>query len=155
MLDTIAIVCNILMLTICSQFIYKERSRIVSLLNCCSNFLTLLSRVLWWQGSCCQMWVSGRSWTIPVMTVVQGCGSLWVLHSRLSVKRIVLWAPAVEAPGRNVAHILKFMGCVIVPHWTTHSDVLNMSYLFSFFFNHAEIQRELFIQLDYANSHFV
>lgn len=25
-------------------------------------------------------------------------------------------ASVVEAPGRNVAHILKFMGCVIVPH---------------------------------------
>lgn len=67
-------------------------------------------------------------------------------------------ASVVEAPGRNVAHILKFMGCVIVPHWTTRFDVLNMSYHLKKkkkCFNHAEIQRELFIQLDYANPHFV
>lgn len=131
MLDTIAIVCDILMLTICLTIdVFKERSRIVSLLTvvqtsspscqeCCGDREAAV------RCECLGGVGQSRWWPL-----CRAAAPLW----GLSVKRIVLAVSAsvVEAPGRNVAHILKFMRCVIVPHWATHFDVLNMSYHFFF-----------------------
>lgn len=151
MLDTIAIVCNILMLTICLTIdVFKERSRIVSLLTvvqtcspscqeCCGDRQAAVR--------CECLGGVGQSHWWPLCRAAALCeASTAVFLSSALCCECQCGRGSWEKCGSHFK-IHGMCDC------STLNDTLWRSKKKCY--NHAEIQRELFIQLDYANPHFV